>query len=113
MNNKGNLPEFVTLSEAKKHEVTVGSSVGFPKGSIVVIDRGYTDYQWYPTFSDKGICFVARLKANATTRVLERRKVNRKSGLTCDQTIEFTGVVTSKRCPIRLRRVGYRDLLTQ
>jgi IS4 transposase len=35
--------------------------------------------------------------------------VNRSTGLTCDQIIEFTGVMTSKRCPIPLRRVGYRD----
>ncbi len=33
-------------------------------------------------------------------------------GLTCDQTIEFTGVQTSKKCPIRLRRIGYRDAET-
>jgi len=43
---------------------------------------------------------------------LERREVNRKSGLTCDQTIEFTGVLTAKRCPIPLRRVGYRVPVT-
>jgi putative transposase len=112
MNNKGNLPEFVTMTEARTHEVAEGRAVNFPKGSIVAIDRGYTDYQWYKTLSDKGIYFVARLKSNAKTRVIERRNVNRKSGLTCDQTIEFTGVVTSKRCPIPLRRVGYRDPIT-
>lgn len=109
MNHKGNLPEFVTITEARKHEVSEGRSVVFPKGSIVAVDRGYTDYQWYKTLTDKGIYFVARLKSNATTRVLERREVNHSSGLTCDQTIEFTGVLTAKRCPIPLRRVGYRD----
>jgi len=29
--------------------------------------------------------------------------------VTCDQTIEFTGIQTAKRCPIKLRRIGYRD----
>ena len=29
--------------------------------------------------------------------------------MTCDQTIEFTGVMTSDRCPIPLSRAGYRD----
>jgi IS4 transposase len=89
-----------------------GRSVDFSKGSIVVVDRGYTDYKWYKTLSYKGIYFSARLKSNATTRVLERRIVNRKSGLTCDQTIEFTGMLTAKRYPIPLRRVGYRDPVT-
>jgi putative transposase len=61
------------------------------------------------TSTDKGIYFVARLKSNAKTQVLERREVNRTLGLTSDQTIEFTGAMTRKRCPIPLRRVGYRD----
>ena len=109
MNHKGNLPQFVTVTDAKQHEVNEGRLVEFAKGSIVAFDRGYTDYEWYKTLSDKGIYFVARLKSNATARVLERREVNRKLGLTSDQTIEFTGVMTRKRCPIPLRRVGYRD----
>jgi putative transposase len=109
LNHKGNLPEFVTVTEAREHEVAQGRSVEFPKGSIVAVDRGYTDYEWYKSLSDKGIYFVARLKTNATTRVLERRAVDRSTGLTCDQTVEFTGVLTSRRCPIPLRRVGYRD----
>lgn len=112
MNHKGNLPEFITVTEARQHEVSEGRSVEFPKGSNVAVDCGYTDYQWYKTLSDKGIYFVARLKSNATTRVLDRRAVNRASGLTCDQTIEFTGVLTAKRCPIPLRKVGCRDPIT-
>ena len=35
-----------------------------------------------------------------------------KQGLTCDQTIEFTGIQTAKKCPIQLRRIGYRDAET-
>jgi len=109
MNHKGNLPEFVRVSEACKHEVNEGRCVNFPKGSIVAVDRGYTDYKWYKTLSDKGVYFVARLKSNAKIRILERREVDRSTGLTSDHTIEFTGVTTSKRCPIPLRKVSYRD----
>ena len=112
MNHKGNLPEFVTVTEARTHEVNEGRRVDFPKGSIVAVDRGYTDYEWYKTLSDKGIYFVARLKSNATTRILERRKIDRSKGVSSDHTIEFTGVTTSKRCPIPLRRVRYRDATT-
>jgi hypothetical protein len=46
MNYKGNLPEFVTVTEACEHEVEQGRCVNFPKGSIVAVDRGYTDYEW-------------------------------------------------------------------
>jgi len=112
MNHHGNLPEFVTITEGDRHEVNEGRGLDFPKGSIVAVDRGYTDYEWYKQLSDKGIFFVCRLKSNATARVVERREVDRSTGLTSDQTIEFTGFYAARRCPIPLRRVGYRDAET-
>lgn len=30
----------------------------------------------------------------------------------CDQTIEFTGLQTAKKCPTPLRRVGYKDVVS-
>jgi hypothetical protein len=112
MNHKGNLQEFVTITEGKQHEVNEGRGVDFPKGSIVAIDRGYTDYQWYKQLSDKGVYFVTRLKSNAKVRVTARPRVDRKTGLTSDQTAEFTGYYASKDCPIGMRRIGYRDVET-
>ena len=41
-----------------------------------------------------------------------RRPVLSDKRLTSDQTIEFTGVQTAKKCPIQLRRIGYRDAET-
>jgi len=109
MNHKGNLPEFISVTDGKRHDVTEGRKINFPKGSIIAMDRGYTDYKWYKELSDKGIYFVARLKKNASIRVLERREVDRSTGLTSDQTVEFTGYQASRRCSIPMRRIGYRD----
>ncbi|VAW81485.1 Transposase, GSU2180 family [hydrothermal vent metagenome] len=55
---------------------------------------------------------MTRIKTNAKYRVIERRPVLKEKGLTCDQTIEFTGVQVSKKCSIPLRRIGYRDAET-
>ena len=109
LNHKGYLPEFVTITEGKDHDVTVGRTLAFPKGSIVAIDKAYNDYAWYKRLTDKGIFFVTRLKTNAKYRVHSRESVLKEKGLTCDQVIEFTGVMTAKKCPIQLRRIGYRD----
>ena len=109
LNHAGYLPEFVTVTEGSTHEVNIGKLMNFPKGSIVAIDRGYNDYSWYKKLTDKRIFFVTRLKKNADYRVVKRQKVNKQQGLTCDQSIEFTGSITAKKCPIQLRRVGYRD----
>ena len=109
INHKGNLPEFVTITDAKQHEVNEGKRIDFPKGSIVAVDRGYTDYEWYKQLSGKGIYFVTRLKKNAAVKILKRREVDKETGLTCDQTIQFTGPIASKNCPLAMRRIGYRD----
>ena len=112
LNHAGYLPEFVTITEGRDHDVTVGRTVNFPKGSIVVVDKAYNDYAWYKQLTDNGIFFVTRLKSNAKYRVIDRRAVLKDTGLTCDQTIEFTGIQTAKKCPVNLRRIGYRDPVT-
>ncbi len=108
LNHKGYLPEFVTVTEGKTADITVGRTLEFPKGSMVVIDRAYNDYEWFKQLTDKGIFFVTRIKANAKYRVVCRREVLKNKGLTCDQTIEFTGTLTANKCPAQLRRIGYR-----
>ena len=113
LNHRGYLPEFVTITDGKDHDVTVGRTLNFPKGSIVAIDKGYNDYAWYNQLNKNGIFFVTRLKKNAKYRVIERRSVLSKKGLTSDHTIEFSGAITAKKCPIKLRRIGYRDPITR
>jgi len=112
LNHSGFLPEFVTITEAKTHDVIAGRALQFPKGSIVVVDRGYNDYAWYKQLTDKGIFFVTRLKSNAKVRIIERHPILKNSGVTSDQIIEFSGTQTAKKCPIQLRRIGYRDAQT-
>jgi len=112
LNHGGYLPEFVTITEGKTHEVTIGRTLQFPKGSMIAIDRGYNDYAWYNQLTDKGIFFVTRLKSNARVRVVKRHSLVSGKGLTSDQTIEFSGPLTARKCPVRLRRIGYRDSKT-
>jgi len=109
LNHSGYLPEFVTITEGKDHDVTVGRTLNFPKNSMVVVDKAYNDYTWYNQLTNKGIFFVTRLKRDAKFRIVCRRPVLKNKGLTCDQSIEFTGSQTAKKCPIQLRRIGYRD----
>ena len=112
LNHRGYLPEFVTVTDGKKSDITVGRTLKFPKGSIVAIDKGYNDYAWYKSLTESGIFFVTRLKRNAKHRVVSRRDVLKSKGLVCDQTIEFTGTQTAKKCPVPMRRIGYKDSVT-
>ena len=108
LDHDGMLPSFVTVTDGKTHDVTVGRTLALPTDSIVVMDRAYTDYTWFNALNDKGIFFVTRQKSNASYRVIARHGVVKDKGLTCDQTIRITGTNASK-CPTPLRRIGYRD----
>ena len=109
LSHEGYLPEFITVSDGKTHDITAARAMDLPQGSIVVVDKGYNDYAWYKQLIDKDIFFVTRLKNNAKYRVVERRNALTSKGVTSDQIIEFTGTQTAKKCPDRLRRIGYRD----
>jgi len=112
LNHDGYLPEFVTITEGKASDVEMGRTLAFPSGSIVVVDRGYNDYDWYNQLTEKGIFFVTRLKTNAQFRVINRQPVLKNKDLTSDQTIRLTSIQAAKKCPGQLRRVGYRDITT-
>jgi len=109
LNHRGYLPEFVTITEGNVADITIGRVLEFPKDSIVVMDRGYNDHLWYKRLTQKGIFFVTRLKVSEQYRVTKRHKVDKSTGLTSDQTIQFVSNDRPYRCPIPLRRVGYRD----
>ena len=98
----------MTVTTGKISDVEVGRTLAFPKASLVAIDRGYNDYGWFNQLTEKGIFFITRLKSNAQYRVVCRREVRQDKGLSSDQTIEFTGIQIVKKCPIQLRRIGYR-----
>ena len=112
LNHDGYLPEFVTITEGKTSDVEMGRTLAFPSGSIVVIDRGYNDYDWYNQLTENGIFFVTRLKTNAQYRVINRQPALKNKGLTSDQTIRLTSAQATKKCPRQLRRIGYRDITT-
>jgi putative transposase len=112
LNHSGYLPEFITITDGKVADVTAGRCINFPKGSIVVCDRGYNDYAWFNLLTGNGIIFVTRLKRNAKYEVIKSHEVNTKQSVISDETIKFTGPQISKKCPIKLRLVTYLDKKT-
>jgi hypothetical protein len=111
LDHDGLLPSFMTLSDGKTHDITAARVLDLPKGSIVVFDRGYTDYAWYKQLNAKGIFFVTRQRKNARYQLIQRHPVISSKGLSSDQTIQLTRTQADD-CPIRLRRIGYRDVET-
>lgn len=109
LNHSGYLPEFAVITDGKTSDIEVGRTLAFPTGSIVAMDRGYIDYEWFNQLTNKGVYFVTRLKSNACYTVIERHAVAKNKGLVSDQTIMLTNKDALKKCPIPLRRIVYQD----
>ena len=109
LDHAGFLPAFMTVTDAKTPDIEAARALRLPKGSIVAADRAYMDFDWINSLILQGVFLVTRLKRRVKYRVVERREANARQGVTSDQTIEFTSARGRKRCPGRLRRIGYRD----
>lgn len=106
LDHSGLMPAFMSVTEGKCHDIQAARGIDLPTGSIIAVDRGYNDYEWFNDLNNKGIFFVTRLKKNARFKVVARRTVNKKDGLTSDQEIKLT----SQKGGLyegQLRRVGY------
>lgn len=106
------VPEFVAVSDGQENDMVQGRCFDFPKGSIVAFDKGYVDYQWFKSLTDKGIFFVTRLRAKAVYAVRERRFADTSRGVLSDQLIQLNSAHAKKRGAPLLRRIGYRDAET-
>ncbi len=109
LDHDGHLPAFATITHSHTSDLAVARTLAFPKGSLVTCDRGYLDYAWFKSLTEKGVFFVTRPKKDAIYRVIERHAVNTETGISSDQTILFNGIKPSKIGMPLLRRIGYRD----
>jgi len=108
LDHDGLIPSFIDLTDGKTHEVNIGRTIKLPKGSILTMDRGYIEYQWFNDLNRQGVFFVTRAKKNMCYRVVSRPQSNRRRGITSDQTIELTSQ-KGKQYTGALRRVAYKD----
>ena len=108
--HSGALPSFVTITDGKKHDVTVAKEVGFPLSpdSIASIDRAYIDYKWLNSLDEKRVWFVTRAKSNIDCIVTGQHLVSGK-GVRKDQTILLTGTRTKSYYPQELRMIEFYD----
>jgi len=109
LDHDGLIPAFACVTAGRVSEMTQARLIDFPKGSVLVFDKGYNCYRWHNSLTEKGIFFVSRLRGNAQYRVLERRAVDTDSGVTSDQTIEYTAQRKDGGPLKPIRRIGYRD----
>ena len=105
LDHDGYLPKFAVITDGKVSDVEIARQLDFAPGTIVVEDRGYTDYALYSRWTDSGVYFVSRLRDNAVFEVVQQREVPRASAIVSDQIIRLASPYARERCTHPLRRI--------
>lgn len=103
------IPGFIEITDGKFHDVNILDVLILEAGSFYIMDRAYNDFYRLHQRHILGAFFVIRAKTNMKYCRVYSHKIDKSTGLTCDQTIKLTGTKTSDYYPAHLRRVHYFD----
>ena len=110
LDHDGYLPSYAVITDGKKSDIRVARTMKFAAGTVLVMDRGYNDYDWFEELTDQGVFFVTRMKDNADYGVVEKRKTPEKSSVVSDEVIFFYSMAkTGKECFFRRIEVWDED----
>lgn len=109
MNLRGNIPEFIHISDGKMHDVKILDLLVPSPGAFYIMDRAYLDFERLYRFHQGRAFFISRAKSNFKFKRRYSHEVEKSTGVQCDQTIVLTTHYPSKRYPEPLRRVRFYD----
>jgi hypothetical protein len=109
---RGNIPTVVIITHGKVHEVNILDQLHFEAGAFYVMDRGYLDFARLYKLHLASAFFVTRAKKRFDFQRLYSQPVDRTTGVLCDQTVTLVNPVPHQGYPEKLRRIRYRDALT-
>ncbi len=109
---RGSIPTFIEITDGLLHDVNILDKILIEPGAIYVMDKGYVDFERLYKITDNKAFFVTRAKDNMAFRRVYSSKVDKTTGLKCDQKIKLTGYKSKKHYPEYLRRIKYHDNLT-
>ena len=109
---RGNIPSFFLITLAKTHDINFLDILEFAAGAFYIMDRGYFDFERLFKINQAKAYFIIRAKKSISWQRLYSKKVDRSTGLRCDQIIRLKHFYSKKHYPEKLRRVKYYDAAT-
>ena len=114
LDHNGCLPSFLTVTDGRCHDVRVvkDNKYGFPAllpDSIITVDRGYYDFNWFYSLHLNRVFFITRAKQNLKYEVTGQQQVPKNKGVISDQTIRLTGYYQQQYYPENLRLITFYD----
>lgn len=107
LDHDGLLPAFATVGESRGSDVAGGWRLRFPKRSIVVFDKGYSDYAWLHSLTEAGVFFVTRARANILVDVLDESRGVASGCVKFDRRVALAGKRPREMGVRPMRMVGY------
>jgi hypothetical protein len=107
LDHHGYLPSFAVVTEGKHSEVAVARGLRLEPGTILVIDRGYNDYEWFAEMTGEGVFFVTRMKTNTVYAVEAECEVPANGNVLRDQIISLPALRKAGEQPVLFRRIEY------
>jgi IS4 transposase len=87
----------------------VARTLRFAPGTILAIDRGYNDYEWFRELTQEEVYFVTRMKENAVYEVQEELEIPKNGNVVRDQIVSFPRLAREGEDPVLFRRVEIWD----
>jgi len=107
------IPVFVHVTAATVNDVNAMDVIPYESYAYYIFDRGYVDFTRLKVITDHSAYFVIRAKSNLRFRRMYSNKVDKSTGVICDQIGKLTGFYVSKQYPDKLRRVKFYDTETE
>jgi hypothetical protein len=107
LDHDGYLPAFAVVTEGKTSEIKVARTLRFEPGTILAIDRGYNDFEWFLELTQEGVFFVTRMKTNTVYTVVEECEVPANGNVLRDQIISLPALAKAGEEPVLFRRIEY------
>jgi hypothetical protein len=109
----GNIPTFIRITNGKVHDVNILDEILPEAGAFYVMDRAYIDFERLYWFTLCSAFFVTRTKENVLLQRRYSHPVDKSTGVLSDQTVILTAINSAKAYPEALRRISYRDPITE
>jgi hypothetical protein len=106
---QGSIPTFIEITKALIHDVNILDLLIPEIGAFYIMDRGYLDFERLFDLNQAGSYFIIRAKDNLKFSRVYSHKVDKSSGIRCDQTVRLTGYYTQQHYPVHFRRIKYFD----
>ena len=103
------IPSFVHITAGKVHDVNGLDELIYEAGAFYILDRGYVDFERLYRIHRNQAFFVTRAKDNTQLIRMYSAKVNKETGVRCDQKVKLTGFYSKQYYPEQLRRIKFYD----